>query len=101
MKVQTQTLHFKADNSLLSFVERKMKKLERFFGEIIDANVVLKLGNNAGKVRDKVTEVKMNLPGCVLYVKQTSNTFEGSVDGAIFALSSQLAKRKSRSRNRR
>ena len=96
MKISTQALHFKADSNLLSFVERKMGKLERFFGGIIDANIVLKLENNAGKIRDKVTEVKMNLPGCVLYVRESSKTFEGSVDGAIYALSSQLSKYKYR-----
>lgn len=96
MKVSTQALHFKADSKLITFVEKKLAKLERFFGGIIDANVVLKLENNTGKIKGKVTEVKMILPGCVLYVKETSQTFESSVDGAVFALSNQLSKYKYR-----
>lgn len=94
MKIQTHTQHFQADSTLLSFVEKKMGKLNRFFGDITDANVLLKLEDNTGRIRDKITEVKMNLPGCVLFVRESSKTFEGAVDGAIFALSSQLSKYK-------
>ncbi|MEM9824526.1 MAG: ribosome-associated translation inhibitor RaiA [Bacteroidota bacterium] len=102
MKVSTQALHFNADSTLIHFVEQKLEKLDKFFGDIIDASVVLKLDNNSGKRKDKVTEVKMILPGCVLYVKETSKTFESSVDGAVFALSSQLSKYKyKRMRSRR
>lgn len=101
MKIQTQTLHFKADSHLLSFVEQKMGKLDRFFNGIIHANVVLKLENKAGKIKNKVIEVKMNLPGGVLYVKETSKSFEASVDSAMNTLRTQLLRFKSKKNQKR
>jgi len=97
MKVHTQSLHFSADAKLIDFIEKKLGKLEQFFDHIIEANVSLKL-ENSGKVKDKIAEIKISIPGTVLYVKESSKTFEASVDSASASLKRQLIKYKERLR---
>lgn len=95
MKVYTQSVHFSADRKLIDFIEKKLAKLEQFFDRIVEATVVLKL-ENTGQIRDKVAEIRLRIPGGVLYVKETAKSFEASVDGASGALKRQLIKYKER-----
>lgn len=97
MKVQTQSVHFSADAKLLEFLQAKLEKLEQFFDRIIDATVTFKL-ENSGQIRDKIVEIKLAIPGGVLFVKETSKTFEASIDSAAQALKRQLIKYKERAR---
>ena len=98
MKVHTQAVHFSADSKLLHFIEKKLKKLEQIFDRIIEASVTLKL-ENTGKIKDKIVEIKLAIPGNTLFVKETSKTFEASVDDALNALKRQLIKYKDRLRS--
>ena len=43
MKIQIQTVHFDADESLKAFINKKMNKLETFYDRIIDSDVVLSM----------------------------------------------------------
>ncbi len=95
MKVHTQSLHFSADKNLILFIEKKLGKLNQLFDRIIDADVVLKL-ENSGQVKDKIAEVKITLPGSVLYVKESNKSFEASIDSATSTLKRQLIKYKKR-----
>ena len=97
MKVHTQSVHFSADQKLLVFIDKKMAKLTQFFDRIVRADVVLKL-ENSGQVKDKIAEVKIHLPGNVLFVKETHKTFEASIDMAVDALRRQLIRYKERIR---
>lgn len=93
MRVQTQSVHFVADTKLLQFIEKKVNKLENYYERIIDADVILRL-EKTGRVQDKIAEIKLQVPGDIMMAKQTSKTFEGSIDGAVTALKRQLIKRK-------
>lgn len=95
MKVHTQSLHFSADKNLIMFIEKKLGKLTQLFDRIIDADVILKL-ENSGQIKDKVAEVKITLPGSVLYVKESNKSFEASIDSATSTLKRQLIKYKQR-----
>lgn len=97
MKVQTQAVHFNADKKLKEFIENKLSRLETFYGKLQSADVILKL-ENSGQVRDKIAEVKLHLPGTVLFVRESQKTFEASVDSAISSLKRQLIKYKERRR---
>lgn len=97
MKVYTEAVHFKADEKLIEYVERKLEKLDHYFDRIIDAKAILKL-ENSGQVRDKVVEVILHLPGHTLVVKETNKTFEASVDSAVDVLKRQLIKYKQKMR---
>jgi putative sigma-54 modulation protein len=93
MRVYTEAVQFKADQKLIEFIERKLQKMEQYFDRIIDAQVVLKL-ENSGQVRDKIVEVRLNVPGDLLIVKQTNRTFEASVNSAVDVLKRLLLRYK-------
>jgi putative sigma-54 modulation protein len=95
MKVHTETIHFSADMKLIAFIEKKLQKLEQIFDRILDASVVLKL-ENTGQIRDKIAEVKINIPGSVIFIKETSKSFEAAIDMAVEALKRQLIRYKQR-----
>ncbi|HMQ59414.1 MAG TPA: ribosome-associated translation inhibitor RaiA [Flavilitoribacter sp.] len=97
MKVYTEAVQFKADQKLVDYVQEKLEKVEHYFDRIIDAHVTLKL-ENAGQVKDKVAEVRLNVPGETLVVKETQKTFEASVNLAVDALKRQLIKYKEKVR---
>lgn len=97
MKVHTESVQFKADAKLIRFIEEKLAKFSQLFDRIIEANVVLKL-ENAGQVKDKIAEMRLNVPGDVLVAKATDKTFEASVDQAAAALRRQLIRYKDRMR---
>ena len=93
MRVQTEAIHFSADVKLLSAIENKLQKLDHFFDKIIEAKVILKL-ENSGTIREKIAEVKLNVPNGVIFIKETSKTFETALDKAIVSLKRQLVKHK-------
>ena len=93
MRVQTEAIHFSADVKLLMAIENKLQKLEHFFDKIIEAKVILKL-ENSGAIREKIAEIRLNLPNGVIFIKETSKTFEAALDKAIVALKRQLVKYK-------
>jgi putative sigma-54 modulation protein len=97
MQVQTKALHFSADRNLLEIIEKKIRKLERFFERITVANVTLKL-ESTGRIRDRVAEVQLSLPGSVLFVRVSSKSFEASVDSAVVSLRRQLVRYKDKPR---
>ncbi len=97
MKVHTQSVHFTADKKLIAFIQKKLSKLDQFFDRILSADVILKL-ENSGQIKDKIAEVRIKIPGSVLYVKETSKTFEASIDSATDALKRQLLRYKEKMR---
>ncbi|MEM9917057.1 MAG: ribosome-associated translation inhibitor RaiA [Bacteroidota bacterium] len=100
MKVNTQAVHFTVDNKLITFIEKKLSKLELYFDRILQAKVFLKL-ENTGRVRDKIVEIQLLLPGQTLYAKESSKKFELSIDQVAASLKRQLIKYKDRKRRNR
>ncbi len=99
MTIQIQSIHFSADQKLKNFIEKKLNKLDQFFDRIISADVHLKL-ENAGQIKDKITEINLRVPGSVLFAKETAKTFEESADKAINSLKKQLLKHKLRRKSK-
>lgn len=87
------SIHFKADQKLLDFIEEKLGKLEHFNQRIINAEVFLRLDKDKEK-ENKITEIKLNVPGKELFAKRQTKSFEESTDEAIEALRKQLLKEK-------
>jgi putative sigma-54 modulation protein len=98
MTIQTEAVHFTADAKLLQYIESKLRKLEKFFDKILNVNVLLKLENNHARVHEKVLEIKIQVPGTVLFIKESHLTFEAAVDRAVLSLRRSLQKIKERSR---
>lgn len=99
MEIHITSVHFDADQKLTDYVERKTSKLEQFFDRIIDVRVFLKL-ENSGQVREKIVDLKLNVPGDTLVAKGTSVTFEGATDVVVDNMKRQLIKYKERLRVR-
>ncbi|PQJ21017.1 ribosome hibernation-promoting factor, HPF/YfiA family [Tenacibaculum sp. SG-28] len=97
MKVYTQSVNFNADQKLIDYIEKKMVGLEKFHDKIVDAEVFLKVQKTSEK-ENKITEVKINIPGSELIVKKQCKTFEEGVSVSVESLKRQLKKAKEKSR---
>ena len=64
-----------------------------FYDRITGGEVFLRLDKGDTKrVRNKMLEVKISLPGATLFVKEQASSFEEAMDIAIEALKVQLKK---------
>ena len=94
MEVKVQSVHFKADQKLIDFCEKRIIKLELFFEGIIGSELILKLEKDDDK-ENKVAEIKLSVPSNeYLFAKKQAKTFEEAVDLAVDALRKQLDKYK-------
>jgi ribosome hibernation promoting factor len=94
MNVNIQTVRFDADNKLVSHINRKMKKLDIFHDRIIKVDVFLKLDNVVHKIKDKIAEIRIQVPRHKLFVKATSKSFEQSFDDAFESIVNQIKRKK-------
>jgi putative sigma-54 modulation protein len=95
MNVVIHPVRFDASVQLIDFVNKKLKKLETFFDRIVEAEVFLKMDTKQN-IKDKTVELKLHVPGRVIFVCETSKTFEESTDMAVDTMSRQLKKQKER-----
>ncbi|MDE0535030.1 ribosome hibernation-promoting factor, HPF/YfiA family [Tenacibaculum sp. L6] len=98
MKVFTQSVNFSADKKLIDYIEKKVRGLERFHDKIVDAEVFLKVQKTSEK-ENKITEVKINIPGDELMVKKQCKTFEEGVSMSVESLKRQLQKSKEKKKD--
>ena len=90
MKLQIHSIHFDADKKLLQYLDKKLGKLEKFYGRVTEVDVTLKLNNTAPD--NKTVEVKVRVPGDQIFVKERANTFEAATDYATDKVKRQLKK---------
>lgn len=92
MKINLQTLHFKASDELVNFVEDKVSKLARFDDSIISAEVVLTEDGNG--VNNKVCDVRLVVPGNDDFVKRAAISFEEAIASCVETLKKILTEKK-------
>ena len=97
MNIKIHSLHFDADKKLIDFVNQKVAKLALFSEDIVTAEVSLRLDNDQDG-ENKLSEIKIELPGGPLFAKKQSKSFEEATDGAIDALKKQITKHKEKLR---
>ncbi len=97
MKISVQSIRFDADQKLLDFIEKKVDKLDQFYDKIISAEVYLRLEKREAD-ENKITEIKLTIPGDVLFAKEQCDTFEEATDLAIESLRKQVTKHKAKVR---
>ncbi|MBN2480182.1 MAG: ribosome-associated translation inhibitor RaiA [Bacteroidales bacterium] len=97
MNIRINAVRFDADKKLERFVERKVRKLARYFDEIINAEIFLKV-ENSQELENKVVEIRLDIPGTDLFARKQCKTFEESTDNAVDALKQQIVKRKEKIR---
>lgn len=82
---------------MVDFIQKKANKLDQFYDQIIGGEVYLKIE----KVEDeanKVSEIKLLIPGNQLFAKEQCKTFEEATDLAIESLRKQIDKHKQKIR---
>ena len=95
MNIQINSLHFKTDKKLEDFINSKIEKLSDLYDGIMGADVSLKISNTQSN-DNKISEIRLIIPGNDLYAKKQSATFEEAVDKTLDALRKQLTKHKSK-----
>lgn len=98
MKITVQAIHFTADSKLIDFIQKKTDKLDQFFDQIISGEVYLKL-ENVGDISNKITEIKLLIPGNQFFAKEQCKSFEEATDLAIESLRKQIDKHKQKNRS--
>ncbi len=99
MSIKINSVQFKADKKLETFIENKVNKLIKHHNDIIGAEIILKL-DNSPNLDNKIAEIKIEIPGNDLFAKKQSKSFEASTDTAVEALRRQLKKHKEKLRGR-
>lgn len=99
MKLQVHSIHFDADRKLISFIQKKLDKLETFYDRMVDGEVFLRL-NNEG-IENKTVEIKVRVPGSRLFATEKARSFEEATGLATEALRNQLKKFKTKIQNGR
>jgi len=94
MNVNIQTVRFTADVKLIEHVHRKLQKINTFHDRIIKVDVYLKLDNVIHTIKDKVAEIRVQVPRHQFFVKASSKSFEESFDDALESLVNQVKRRK-------
>ena len=98
MKVFVQSVNFNADQELMKYAEDKVGTLIKYHDKIVDAEVFLKVQNTSDK-ENKITEVKLNIPGSDLIIKRETKTFEEGLNSAVDNLKRQLKRSKEKHRD--
>ncbi|RLC23101.1 MAG: ribosome-associated translation inhibitor RaiA [Deltaproteobacteria bacterium] len=93
MKVQMHSIRFTADQKLIDYIQKKIDKLDKFYDRVIDGEVYMRLDKD-DNMENKIIELKLNIPGSQLFVKERSKSFEAATDVAVDALKRQLTKHK-------
>ena len=98
MNINIQSIHFTADSKLLDFIQKKYDKLDSYYDRITSGEVILKL-DKAVNAANKIVEVKLHIPGNILFAKHQCASFEEAVDLTTESLSKQLKKQKEKLKN--
>ena len=97
MNIKINSVHFKADKKLESFIMEKLQKIPPLFEGIIASEVILKL-ENSETGENKLVEIRLIIRGYDLFAKKLSTTFEEATDKAVEALRKQLMRHKDKIR---
>ena len=97
MNIQIHSVRFNADKKLIDFVQSKLDKLIHFSEDIVNAEVFLRLDKDEDR-ENKISEIRLELPGGPLFAKKQSKTFEEATDDTIDALKKQITKHKEKLR---
>ena len=98
MNIKVHSVRFDADEKLLEFIEEKTSKLEVFYDDIIGAEVFLRLDKDTTDRENKLVEIKLEIPGNMLFSKKQCKTFEEATDLSVEAIKKQLLKYKDKVR---
>lgn len=94
MNVNIQTVRFNPDSKLTEYVSKKLQKINTFHDRIIKVDVFLKLDNVVHTIKDKIAEIRVQVPRHQFFVKASSKSFEESFEAAMESLITQIKRKK-------
>jgi len=97
MNIQIQAVNFSADKKLISLVEEKLNMLTKFYDNLIEADVYLKVQKSSDK-DNKHFELRLGVPGEDIVVKKVSDNFENALNQVVSTSKKILIKYKEKQR---
>ena len=94
MNLQISGHHIDLTQALRSFVSSKMKRIERHFDHLIDANVIL----TVEKLQHKA-EATLHVRGATLHAEEIQEDMYAAIDCLIDKLDRQICKFKEKQKN--
>ena len=95
MQINIQTNGFNSKAELTIFINEKVEKLSRFYGEIISCEVALRLDNSDTK-ENKLCEIRLAIPSNDLLAGTQCKTFEEAVLNAVEIIKGQIKRKKTK-----
>ena len=89
--INVKSLKFDADSKLLDFVQKKVEKIEKFFDNLGDIDVVLSLLPDA---ENKKAKIQTHIPGQELVIERSARTFEEAITEAVDAMKEKIIRYK-------
>ena len=96
MKLTIHPVKFECTEKLEKYIEKKTKKLEKFFEEIQSVDVYLKVVKPE-TAHNKEAQIKILFRHAEIFAEKISDTFEQSVDECVDAVMKQIKKHKKKS----
>jgi len=89
MRTNISSIHFKASDSLKSFTEKEVQRLEKLSEDILSCDVEFSYTKT-----NKVAHLRVNAGGAVLNASETTDDFKKSIALAVDKIEQQLKKHK-------
>ena len=93
MKIDIQSIHFSARDTLRELLKQRIEKLTTFYSPIMSAKVILQL-ESSGAVDNKCVEIELQVPGTKPFAEARAESFEKATTLAVESLRRQLRKLK-------
>jgi putative sigma-54 modulation protein len=97
MNTKINSVHFKVDKKLESFIKEKLDKMPSIYDGVIGSEVILKI-ENTEVPKNKVVEIRLIIKGYDLFAKKQAKSFEEATDLVSEALKKQLIRHKEKIR---
>lgn len=93
------TIHFeyddvKASERLEDLTSKKLNKLLDKYDFLVKADVFFKKENTSSHDTGRICNIRLSLPGPLLFAEATNSSFEASIAESVDDLEQQLRKRK-------
>jgi len=94
MNIKITARKFKAHQTLKEFVSNEISSLEKYYDNIMNAEVVLSYTKPNNSVKN--AEIILQIPGQTLKAKEESDDFNKSIASSVNKIKSQLKKFRSK-----
>ena len=94
MNIKITARKFKAHDTLKEFIKEQISSLEKYYDNILNAEVVLSYINQNNSIKN--AEIIIQIPGQTIKAKNESDDFNKSVALSVTKLKTQLKKHRSK-----